>query len=68
MRARTRRFKAQVLGKLFHVVLPHHAARSQEISLPYQIQIDEILTGYLGEQMHRELFELNQARCRRRCV
>jgi len=50
------RVKANAMRKLMNA----KPLKMKHVHAPFRIVVDEILTGYLGEKMHEELYQLKK--------
>lgn len=64
MRHRTK-LKAILTRKFLRTMPATRSIRAKHVNVPFQIMVDDILTGYIGEKMHQELLQLKQAKKRK---
>jgi len=64
MRNRTK-LKNSMARRFLRAMTSARSIRVKHVNIPFQIEVDDILTGYMGEKMHRELLELKQDKNRK---
>ncbi|MBI4398433.1 MAG: hypothetical protein HY586_04855 [Candidatus Omnitrophica bacterium] len=57
-----KRGKLKTARKFFAHGLSARTIRAKHINMPFRIFVDDILTGYMGEKMHANLYQLKKIR------
>ncbi|GEM_PF-3260407 len=61
MRSRSK-LKPLAMRKFFRHMLGVRVIRVKHVNMPFQIAVDDLLTGHMGDKMHEELYQLAKKR------